>query len=349
MSVASETIARLFLPSSVSFTLQPIGNGLINDTYLVEAGQASFILQRVNTRIFQQPDLILSNLRNLGESLNKSAIKPRLRIPQLLPTLAGDYFALDEQGAYWRAMEYIPASMSKEQCENLADARQIGWALGHFHVLCSCIDQHALHDTLPGFHITPEYFRSYQNALAGSSSNTEPEAYSFCQKFIAERETNLGILENANLKRRVMHGDPKVNNFLFDHSGSNIISLIDLDTVKPGLWHYDLGDCIRSVCGKTDSAIFDLELCDAILDAYLAETHNFLSEADVEYVYAAIRLIPLELGLRFFTDYLNGNVYFKVNDPLQNLERAVEQFKLCAQIEALQPAIQQMIAKHANR
>ena len=145
------------------------------------------------------------------------------------------------------------------------------------------------------------------------------------------------------LSLRVIHGDPKLNNFLFDKDSKKIASIIDLDTVKPGLVHYDIGDCLRSCCHNPESNNFDLAICAALLTSYLSEAGIFFSDYDYDYLYAAIRLIPFELGLRFYTDYLEGNRYFKVNRPEQNLQRAADQFHLCESIMAQESALKILI------
>ncbi|MDD5268702.1 MAG: phosphotransferase, partial [Methylococcales bacterium] len=145
------------------------------------------------------------------------------------------------------------------------------------------------------------------------------------------------------LSLRVIHGDPKLNNFLFDKKSKKIVSIIDLDTVKPGLVHYDIGDCLRSCCHRLETNVFDLDTCAVILKFYLSEAGAFFSESDYHYLYAAIQLIPFELGLRFYTDYLEGNRYFKVTGADQNLQRAADQFHLCESIFQQESAIKTLI------
>jgi Ser/Thr protein kinase RdoA (MazF antagonist) len=201
---------------------------------------------------------------------------------------------------------------------------------------------------LPGFHITPQYFQQYQVAINQALSVEDDPEFRFCRDFIASQADKLSILEDAKqrgeLVERVIHGDPKLNNFLFQPDSQTIISLIDLDTVKPGLVHYDIGDCLRSCCHLTDSNQFDLARCEIILNSYLQEAGGFFSAADYDYLYAAIWLIPFELGLRFFSDYLQGNRYFKIQHPQHNLQRAKAQFELCADIERQQLQIKTLIS-----
>jgi Ser/Thr protein kinase RdoA (MazF antagonist) len=167
------------------------------------------------------------------------------------------------------------------------------------------------------------------------------------------------VLEDAlargELRLRPIHGDPKINNFLIDDQTGQAVSLIDLDTVKPGLVHYDIGDCLRSCCNvlgeettQFDAVWFDLDLCRAILEGYLSVAAGFLDAQDVAYLYECMRLITFELGLRFFTDYLEGDVYFKVKHRQHNLHRALVQFKLTQSIEAQEDDIRAIVAGMSN-
>jgi Ser/Thr protein kinase RdoA (MazF antagonist) len=237
--------------------------------------------------------------------------------------------------------------------ENASQAREVGYALGTFHYLTSDLAPEKLADTLVGFHITPEYLRQYQAVLAKSKIPSSAEL-NYCFQIISDRQGLANILEDAKasgkLPLRTMHGDPKVNNILFDQQTNLAMSMIDLDTVKSGLIHYDIGDCLRSGCNplgeevaEWESVKFDVDLCSAILAGYLAIGRSFLTEYDYDYIYDAIRVITFELGLRFFTDYLAGNQYFTVKYPEHNLQRSLVQFRLLESIEAQASVIQKII------
>ena len=148
----------------------------------------------------------------------------------------------------------------------------------------------------------------------------------------------------------MIHGDPKVNNFLFDNITNKTVAMVDLDTLMTGLIHYDLGDCLRSACNPAgeeepdlSKVFFCIDSCKRLLNGYLSKTKKLLNEADYNYLYDAIRLIPFELGMRFFSDYLAGNIYFKVNHSSHNLERALVQFSLTKSIETQEFEIRQCI------
>ncbi len=343
-------IARQFAKGQAISDIKPLGNGLINDTFLVSSGSFSFILQRINRRVFPEPEQIMANLMTMARHIQqKKRQSISLQIPDIITTPSGGAHFQDQQGEIWRALSYIANTESLETLRGLGDARQVGFALGQFHLLVSDLDPALMQDTLPGFHVTPAYLGRYRQVLTQAMQAPITEESRYCSDFIASHERIADDLESAKrqglLRSRIIHGDPKLNNFLFDKTSKKIVSIIDLDTVKPGLLHYDIGDCLRSCCLVAETADFDLETGAAILESYLAEVGTFFSEQDYRYLYPAIRLIPFELGLRFYTDYLEGDRYFKVTAPGQNLQRAVEQFRLCESIIAQEFAIKSMIER----
>lgn len=333
--------------------IQPYGSGNVNATFLVTplAGQGELlILQRLNPRVFPQPELVMHNLRQLTVHLQtqQDSLAPpagrRWQLPQLLPTTRGEDCWQDEEGAIWRALTYIPATFSLDSVQEESQAWEVGYALGRFHRLVGELPPASLADTLPGFHVTPHYLAAYDAVVARSTPPPLPEV-TYAQAFIQQRRAEVGILEEAKqqgrLALRVTHGDPKVNNVLLDVVTGQAVGLVDLDTVKPGLLQTDLGDCLRSVANPLgeetsawDQVHFDLRLGRAFWDGYRSQASPLLTPADYTYGYASLRLIAFELGLRFFTDFLAGNVYFRCRHPQQNLWRAMVQFKLTASIEA---------------
>ena len=202
--------------------------------------------------------------------------------------------------------------------------REVGYALGMFHHLISDLPVENLADTLEGFHITPRYLRHYDEVLARNACSQVPR--SGLLPAVCERAKGLCRMSSktakaqGRLRLRPIHGDPKVNNVMIDSATGQAISMVDLDTVKPGLVHYDIGDCLRSCCNplgeetsRWEAVRFEPDLCRAILQGYLPLARAFLTANDYAYLFDAIRLIAFELGLRFFTDYLEGNVYFKAS------------------------------------
>ncbi len=353
-------IARQFaLPGEIR-SVAEYGSGNVNDTYLVRAadGQTTldFILQRLNPAVFPQPEQIMRNLRVLDDHVRPKLLahpEPRWELPRIVPSLSGADYCLDQAGAVWRVQTFIPGAQTFEGIRNEAQAEEAGRGLGFFHSLIHDLPAHLLHDTLPGFHVTPGYLTTYEALAASPPRPDQSEQALFCHRFIAERKELAGALEAARLRGELhpcpIHGDPKLANILFASDTGQAISLIDLDTVKPGLLHYDIGDCLRSCCNAAGEDVplagvsFNLASCGAILRGYLPQVASFFSAADYRYIYEAVRLITFELGLRFFSDHLAGDVYFRTRRPGQNLHRAMVQFALCRSIEAQEAEIRKIV------
>ncbi len=345
--------------------VRPYGHGLINDSFIVtlHAGRR-VILQRINRRVFPKPALIMENLRVLAEHVRQRQAKAgptarELQLPEVFTTRDGKDFVIDAEGGFWRAMGFIENTRTFETITDATQAEEVGFGLGRFHALIHDLDPERLHETLPGFHHAPGYFARFLRASAQPRRAAASQDLLYCLSFVELRWSLTRVLDAAKregkLAIRPIHGDTKLNNFLFDANSGRAVSLIDLDTVQPGLIHYDIGDCLRSCANPAGespkdiaSVRFDLDICRAILKNYLAETRSFLTQNDYHYLYDAIRLIPFELGLRFFTDHLEGDRYFKTDWPGQNLHRAMVQFRLTASIETAEKDIKTLIANIKN-
>jgi len=312
-------IADQFASQGRVVTVQAFGSGNINDTFLVTLDSGDrFILQRINTQVFRQPELVMQNMRTFSEHvhqrLESSAWKGECRweVPRVLLTHdAQDYWI--DSGLFWRAISFIDASESFDTIQDIEHGREVGIALGRFHSLISDLPPDRLADTLEGFHITPRYLQQYEQVLGNQQIRRSPEV-NYGLQFVSDRQNWASVLETAKAAGRLLlrpiHGDPKVNNVMIDTVTRRAVGMVDLDTVKPGLIHYDIGDCLRSGCNlqgeeteRWETVRFEPDLCQAILQGYLAEAKGFLSGADYDYLYDAIRLIAFELGLRFFTDF----------------------------------------------
>lgn len=355
-------IANQFKPEEQIINIQEYGHGNINNTFLVTLNNSAekyFILQRINTNIFSKPELVMQNICIVSDGVRQK-IKNNLdennnswQIPQVLYTNEGKNYYLDSESLFWRAISFIDNAESFDTIQDLDHAREIGYGLGTFHNLISNLSVTKLADTLIGFHITPLYLQHYQRVLEIKKIEPSPEV-NYCLDFIEKCAPWANILENAKaqgkLHLRPIHGDPKINNIMIDKNTKKAIAMVDLDTIKPGLVHYDLGDCLRSGCNllgeETDAwenINFELDVAQAILQGYLNVAQNFLTAYDYQYLYDGIRLIAFELGLRFFTDYLEGDIYFKIKYPEHNLIRALVQFKLTESIESQKTEILDII------
>ncbi len=350
--------------------LKPFGNGNINDTFLAiyrdSSNETQVILQRVNRAVFPEPGKIMANMREVTRhchaKLSADAGAGRddrvWQMPRVVQTKDGRDYTTDEKGDVWRVITRIMSARAFDVAQGPAHAEECGAVLGHFHYLVSDLDPAVLHDPLPGFHVTSGYLAAYdatlERPLAKELLAGSDEAKRLA-RFVDERRGWALCLEKAaaagELRKRMFHGDPKVNNIMIDEVTGKGTAMIDLDTVSPGLVHVDFGDALRSICNpageeETDLAkvVFDEDLCTAFCKGYMREAGAFMTEADRAYLYDAIRLLPFELGLRFFQDYLAGNVYFKTKRADQNLDRARVQFRLCESIEARERAIRKVLA-----
>jgi Ser/Thr protein kinase RdoA (MazF antagonist) len=350
--------------SSGAAAIQPWGSGNINETFLVTPPPQDgppFILQRLNRRVFRRPELVMLNIRavteHVGARLRRSGLASgrRWELPRVLPASDGRDHWLDGDGSFWRAMTFIPGAESHDAIQGMDQAREVGYALGMFHDLISDLPADKLADTLEGFHVAPRYLERFDRVAAARPARPTTES-AYCFRAVSRWRGAAGVLEdalaNGTLRLRPIHGDPKVNNVLLDAATGRAVSMIDLDTVKPGLIHYDVGDCLRSSCNplgeetdRWEAVRFEPDLCRGILQGYLPLARSFLTDADHRLLYEAARLLTFELGLRFFTDHLAGDVYFKVRHPQHNLARALVQFRLAESIESQEASIRSMLAE----
>lgn len=348
--------------------VNPTGSGNVNDTYLAifrtTFSEERFIVQRINKRVFTRPEWVMLNIRILTEHVHNRLEAGRdtadriWQLPRVIPCKDGRDFFIDENGEFWRAMTLIASATAYNTTQGAEHAQECGAVLGHFHNLISDLEPARLNDTLPGFHITPLYLAKYQKTLATDQAQNILHGSAEARRlalFVEARHELAGRLENAResgiLGQRLIHGDPKVTNIMIDDFTGKGTSIIDLDTVKPGLIHYDFGDALRSTCNPAgeevenlNEVVFDVDLCEAFIRGYMTNAKGFLTDGDRAYLYDSIRLLAFELGLRFFEDHLAGNVYFKVKYPEQNLVRARVQFKLCESIEARERQIRAVLA-----
>ncbi len=353
--------AQAFVPDDPGLTAEPYGQGLINDTYIVKASDGRrLILQRLNRQAFPQPERVQENLRALLAHVATRAQNPgrRLNLPGTHFTVDGADHYTDRDGGFWRALDYIEGTRTVTRLENSGQAGEVGFALGRFHALVHDLAPDRLQVTREGFHQTPMYYERFRLAAGHAGSELDGQLR-FCLDFANSRGGIVDVLESARregkLPLRVIHGDPKLDNLLFDERGERVVALIDLDTAQPGLVHYDLGDCLRSACNPVgespknpQEAHFDLDLCRAILRGYLDETRGFLTADELQLLPVAARLIPFELGLRFLTDHLNGDRYFKVAYRGHNLLRAATQFRLTESIEGQMDRLATMVGELAR-
>lgn len=318
--------------------VQELGAGNINVTYLVTTARQSFVLQRINHQVFPDPIAVAENFTVIVQHLEERQrqLGTHSGFAGLLPTREGGSWFQDDVGEVWRAQKYL-TGRPLARINNAAQATEVGLALGRFHHLIGDLAVERVQEPLPGFHVLPAYLQEFDR-LNGGFLKARDATLRHCLAMVEDYRDMAPLLQQAGaqgiLQTRIIHGDPKLDNFLFDAAQKRVVSLIDLDTVGPGLLHYDLGDCLRSCCnrggegGDPLKVRFDMDTCRAWLEGYCRQMGESLSRHDREYLYEAVLLISFELGLRFFTDHLRGDTYFKVRREGENLQRALVQFAL---------------------
>lgn len=355
-------IAEKFTSPGRVLSVREFGSGNINATFLVTLDRkvdGHFILQRINTRVFRRPELVMQNMKRVTDHIRDRLLQAggndarRWEVPRVMTTRRGKDHWRGPDGSFWRAASFIENADTFDTVRDIGHAEETGYALGMFHNLISDLSPDRLFDTLEGFHILPRYLAHYNEVLDKKCTMKSPDMH-YCLRFIDSRKRGAKVLEDARstgkLVLRPIHGDPKVNNIMIDSATGKAAGIVDLDTVKPGLVQYDIGDCLRSGCNplgeeteEGEAVRFETDLCEAILRGYISVAREFLAVQDYDHLYEAVRLITFELGLRFFTDFLEGNVYFRADHPEHNLARAITQFRLCESIESQKETIRSIV------
>lgn len=319
----------------------PLGSGLINTTFAVAAGGGEFVLQRINPLVFPDPPRIMDNLARLQRAALDAGIDAP-RLPRFYEAAPDQLQARDRHGHDWRLLERIPDAMPLPTVADSAQATGIGFLLGRFHRFGAALAVDDYHVTLPQSHDTASHRAALDTALDAGWGGADARVAALIDQIHA-RDPVMGCLrealETGRLRKTVIHGDPKRDNVLFDRAQREALCLIDLDTVQPGLILHDIGDCLRSCCNRVGESAtaaqvrFDAELAEALLRGYAEAAPGLLGAPECELLFDAIRLIPLELGMRFLADHLRGDRYFRVSFRGENLNKAEAQLALVADIE----------------
>jgi len=347
-------IARNFQTHAAPVSCITYGNGHINETYLVtDATNAQYVLQKINKTVFVKPWEVMANMRavtdyirqatsNISGTTTGEANASRSTL-HLVSTNSGDDFHIDDIGEYWRMYHHVENSICLQQVDSHDLFRESGHAFGNFQRQLSDFPASSLFVTIPNFHDTPHRYTQFRDALAkdplGRAANVAREI-----EFALSRESYAGTLmamQNAGeLPLRVTHNDTKLNNVLFDSSTRKALCIIDLDTVMPGLSVTDFGDSIRFGANTAsedevnlDKVQFSLPLYRAYADGFLSACGKSLTACELAHLRDGARIITLEIGLRFLTDYIAGDVYFACKRDGHNLDRCRTQFKLVAEME----------------
>jgi Ser/Thr protein kinase RdoA (MazF antagonist) len=334
---------------------KPFGCGHINYTFLIDTDtKHRYILQRINKHVFSNPRELMENVGAITQFLQERVSDPREAL-HFIPAENEVYYHIDAAGEYWRCYEFANG-ICLEAPETDADFYESAIAFGHFQELLTDFPANTLHETIPEFHNTVNRYRLFRKALKEDSCGRAADVSEDIQ-FLLEREEEAGTLqhmrESGELPLRVTHNDTKLNNVLLDPTTRKALCVLDLDTVMPGLSLYDFGDSIRFGAATAAEDEKDLSKMAISLPLFEIYTKGYmtacpsLTEKEVEMLPLGAKIITLELAVRFLTDYLEGDHYFKTDYPSHNLVRARTQMKLVSDMEEKWLQMQQIVERVA--
>ncbi|MDD2502899.1 MAG: aminoglycoside phosphotransferase family protein [Clostridia bacterium] len=346
---------------------QPYGGGHINDTFAVtckrdDSSIKRYILQRINTNVFKNPVQLMENIVGvtsfIGKVIQKNGGDLMRETLTVIPAKDGLNWYKDTDSGYWRVYHFIEDTLTYNQVENKKDFYSSARAFGKFQRLLADYPAHTLQETIPNFHDTVDRFTKFREALekdiCGRAGDVSQEI-----DFVINREKDthrlIDLQKIGKLPLRVTHNDTKLNNVLIDKVTGEGICVIDLDTVMPGLSLYDYGDSIRF--GATYAAEdeqdlskvnFELELFEVYTKGYLEVAGEILTPCEIENLPMGAKLMTFECGIRFLTDYLSGDSYFKIHRKDHNLDRCRTQFKLVSDMEDCWGKMETVVQRYSN-
>lgn len=328
------------------------GSGHINDTYLLEykikhMGVVPIILQRMNTNVFKHPVELMENIMNVTDFLRKKIIQtggdPERETLTVILNKSGKPYYQDSEGNYWRAYHFITCATGYDEVKSDEDFYQSALAFGKFQSLLADYPAHTLHETIPDFHNTYARFEVFKEAVEKDiyqRAQDVQQEIEFVYKHIDDTRILSTMQKQGILPLRVTHNDTKLNNVLIDDKTHQGICVIDLDTVMPGLAINDFGDSIRfgASTGAEDEKDLskiecDMHLFEVYTKGFITGCNGQLTDAEIKALPLGAKVMTLECGIRFLTDYLQGDTYFKTKYPTHNLDRCRTQFKLVADME----------------
>ena len=332
------------------------GSGHIHDTYSVrfenDGSSGHILLQQINARIFKNPIVMMENIERVTQHIRaglRGTDDADRRVLQLVRAHDGKSWHVDEEENYWRAYSFIERAKTFDEVTSEQQAFEAAKAFGRFQHVLTDVPGERLAEAIPNFHNTPKRFLDFELAVDQDAATRRKEA----QAEIAlakSRRAIAGVLADAGLPERVTHNDTKLNNVLLDEQTGEGICVIDLDTVMPGLVAHDFGDMVRTMTcpgAEDEQDLSQVEmrfpLFEAVLRGYLGGAGDFLTDDERESLIAGAKVIVFEQGIRFLTDFLNGDKYYKVSRPGQNLDRCRTQFRLLQSIEKQESAMVRLL------
>ena len=343
MAVNLEKVVENF---SVKAGIVPYGNGHINDTYLRE-GNPGYILQRINTNVFKDPNSVMENIVNVTEYLRAEIVKnggdPERETMNVIKTKLGKNCYMVDSSNYFRMYKFVSNSVSFDTAEDLQLLFEAGKSFGKFQRMLDGFDAGLLHETIVDFHNTPKRIEQLEAAIKKNYENRAERVSAeldAAKRYSKYASLITDAMADGSVPSRVTHNDTKLNNVLFDKDTHKGICVIDLDTVMPGSILYDFGDALRfgASSGAEDETdlskiYFDLEKYKSFSEGFLGEVGECLTKREIELLPESVIIMTYECGIRFLADYLNGDVYFKIHRENHNLDRARTQLKLVADME----------------
>lgn len=357
-----QRIGRQFQVKGEFHEAHRIKIGHINETFCVtyfhEGRPIRYVHQTVNTEVFKEPVGLMNNVLRVTEHIRERLSQegaPELdrRALQVIPARDGRPFFIDHEGHFWRTFLFVEKVRTYEAAETPAQAYQAGLAFGHFQSLLSDLSCQDLVVTIPDFHHTRKRFLRLQQAIAKDECNRAAEAAKEIT-FALKQEPMVDVLLNAHARgeipERITHNDTKFNNVMLDHETGEAMCVVDLDTVMPGLVLYDFGDMVRTTTSRTaedetylDRVELEMPFFEQLARGYIESTRSFLSAPEKSYLVVSGALITFTIGIRFLTDFLEGDHYFRVHRQDHNLVRCRKQFKLVESIQQKAEAMQKLV------
>ena len=330
------------------------GEGHINTTYLVTCSSKRYIMQKINTTLFSETDKLMNNIKLVTEHINKNY--PNEVTLTLVNTLDGNPYLACEEGSF-RVYDFIENSVCLQIVSNPNEFYQSALTFGKFLNMLDTFDATQLYEILPNFHHTPTRFNALVEAIKNDKCKRLESVMDEVDFALAHKDiTNIitELIANGSMPLKVTHNDTKLNNSLLEEGTFNGLAVIDLDTIMPGSICYDFGDSIRFGCNSSKEDEIDLEKVYFKMEYFEAYVKGFLSslssitEVEKDHLVTGAILMTYECGIRFLTDYLNGDTYFKIHRPNHNLDRCRTQFKLVADMEMQIDEMQEIVDKYYN-
>lgn len=361
-SAVEEILAHFAVQGSL-VKAAPFGSGHINDTFKITTETADgvarhYTLQRINHAVFRKPQQVMDNIeRTLAHLGTKQAQFPDTRVLSLVHTKEHRNCVRTFDGNWWRVYDFIDNVESYDNVRDPDVVYEAARGFAQFQNMMADLPLPRLHETIPYFHHTPMRYATLEEAayldIRGRLNEVAAEV-----EFVRQRRHLVAHLLNRYLRgqipERITHNDTKINNALFDPVTKRCAAVVDLDTVMPGLALYDFGDLCRTTCTTADESEpdtekvqFDIKMFEAAVSGYL-DTAHFLVNAEVQELPFSAWLLPFMVGIRFLTDYLQGDTYFKTHYPKQNIDRCRTQFKLVERIEDLREEMQAIVQRCAK-